>query len=178
MSPIDYEALRGEGGEPEIPEDINRVARLDRAALVDTNNGERLVTEWRDYYKPLIQWQSWNRFDTTGMSYTRDLLKAIGVDMSTLTDDVALSSELSVASGGVFKVHTSSQLGNRGDRVFVTTYVDGKATGTDLQMPLVTDELGTDTRGLPPVAPPAPGAPQPAAAPAGDVPWEDDTPPF
>lgn len=173
---IDYGALRGDGGEPELPEDGDRVAVLDRAALVDTANGERLVTEWRDLHKSNIQWQSWNRFDTTGMSYTRDLLRGLGVNISTVTDDDDLNRELFDVTGLTFKVHTTSQMGSRGDRVFVSTYADGRAVGTDLQMPLVTDELGTDTRGLT-TAVPVTG--QATVEPAGDpVPWEDDNPPF
>lgn len=170
---IDYAQLRGEGGEPELPEDGPSVATLDRAAVVSTQNGERLVTEWRNLFRSNIQWQSWNRFDATGMAYTRDLLKGLGVNLATVTDDSALERELSVAVGGNYKVRTTSQMGSKGDRVFVSTYADGLATGNELQSSIF-DELQPDTSGLP-----TPGAQAaPITAPAAAAAWEDPNPPF
>jgi hypothetical protein len=180
--PIDYGALRGEVGTPDIPDDGDHIAYLDRAALVDTANGERLVTEWRDVFKPLIQWTSWNRFDSTGMSYTRDLLAGLGVDLSTVTEDDELIRELSVAQGGAYRVRTTSQMGSRGDRVFISTYVDGTAKGNDLQPELPMEgDVPIDTSGLPEPSTNAEwmgDESQPAAPAEVPVPWEDDTPPF
>jgi hypothetical protein len=169
MSPIDYARLRGEGHEVELPDDIHRVARLERIALVDTANGERLVSEWHDEFKPYIQWQSWNGFDGQQFTYAKDFLMSLGVDMSALTDDAALRSQLFDITGQAFRVHTSSTVG-KGDppRVFINTYVDGVATGTDLQMPLLDDDLGTDNADLPAV-----GVTQNPVNPADPVPWDE-----
>ena len=151
--PIDYAELRGDGPQAELPDDENRVAYLERAALVDTAKGERVVTEWRDFHRPHIKWQSWNGFGGQQMQYVRELLIGLGIDMSKLTDDEALGSELFDVQGLTYKVHTSStvmQPRTPGEepKVFINTYVDARASGTDLQMPLVTDELGTDNSDL------------------------------
>ena len=177
--PIDFDALRGEGGEPELPEDGDHVAVLERAAIVDTRNGERLVTEWRDAVVGQITWQSWNRFDTTGMSYTRELMIGLGVDLSAVTDTDALEQGLYERVNGMYSVRTTSQMGSGGDRIFITTYVNGAVNGA--QQTLATD-VPIDTEGLPPVRPAPPRAPAqtaaPAAAPAAQPGWKDDKPPF
>lgn len=155
--PIDFDVLRGTGA-PATPDDGDHVAWLERAAIVETQNGERLVTEWRDTADKSVQWTSWNRFDTTGMSYTRDLLLGLGVDLSTVNDTVDLSDGLIAKVGLTWRVTTKSQMGSQGDRVFVTTYVNGRDTPVEPDVPI-------DTRGLA----------EPAAAPAPAV---DDAPPF
>jgi hypothetical protein len=171
--PIDYNALKDGAAAQVPPPDGDHTALLNRAALVETQNGERLVTEWQDASDSSLQWTSWNRFDATGMSYTRELLMGLGIDLSggAIMDDSALTDALDAATNRMYDVKTTSQMGSRGDRVFVTTYVDGLALGS--QQALATD-VPIDTRGLPAAQPPTPAAP----AGGSGKPWEDDTPPF
>jgi hypothetical protein len=149
MSPINYEALRTGASTVQVPADGTHQATLDRAALVSTDKGERLVTEWTDI-DGTVGWTSWNRFDTTGMSYTRELLQGLGIDLNTVTDDTALTDALDQASHHVYQVRTSSQKGSQGDRWFTSTYVDGQSQG--VQESLNGDvDLPIDTAGLPEV---------------------------
>lgn len=156
--PIDFDALWG-SGDVQTPDDGEHIALLERAALVDTKKGEQLVTEWRAPTEKAA-WQSWNRFDTSGMSYTRDLLLALGVSPRSAMDDDALASELDRCVNQWWRVTTTSQMGSQGDRVFVTTYVNGKAGPVEPDVPI-------DTEGLPEptVAASEPGAQFGAAAP-------------
>jgi hypothetical protein len=129
---INYKQLRGEGA-PAIPKDGSHQATLDRAKIVDTKNGEALVTEWTTA-DGNVDWTSWNRFDTSGMGYTRELLLGLGVDLSTITDDDSLSAQLDGAQYHVYNVRTQSQKGSQGDRWFTSTYVTGRADGVQTQM--------------------------------------------
>ena len=85
---INYAALQGGGGG--VPPDGTYTAHLVAARLLDISGG-RLVTEWQagEY-----SWESWNRFDTTGMRWTQDFLDGLGVDRSKTTDDDMLELEL------------------------------------------------------------------------------------
>jgi hypothetical protein len=139
--PIDFAALRGEITTSQVPVDGKHQARLDRAALVDTQKGERLVTEWSENG---VAWTSWNRFDTTGLLFTRDLLTGLGVDIAKVTDDGALTAGLDAVTGHTFEVRTHSNRGMQGDRWFTTTYVDGYALGVQEEM-----DVPIDTAGLP-----------------------------
>lgn len=147
--PIDYAALQGDGAG--TPDDGDHIALLERAVIVDTQNGERLVTEWRAPTDKAA-WQSWNRFDVSGMSWTRDLLIGLGVDLKVVTDDDAMSDALNRVVNRYWRVHTTSQTGSQGDRVFVTTYVNGPAGPVEPDVPI-------DTRDLPEPTAPAPAAP-------------------
>ena len=143
--PINYEALRTGSLNVENPDDGQHTARLERAALVSTSNGERLVTEWIDMQGP-AQWTSWNRFDEMGLSYTNELLDGLGVDRTILTDDDSFTAELDRVTGTVYDIRTASQLGSRGDgRVFVTTYVNGRNEGVqealDVDVPVDRSDL-------------------------------------
>jgi hypothetical protein len=146
MSPINYAALSGRPAVADHPPDGARQARLDRAALVDTQNGERLVTEWSDATGNGLAWTSWNRFDTTGLPYTRDLLTGLEIDVAKLTDDDVLTAGLNAVTGRTYEVHTSSQQGSQGDRWFTSTYVDGHALGVQEEL-----DAPIDTEGLPDV---------------------------
>jgi hypothetical protein len=160
--PINYEALRTGDTSAQLPADGSHTAILQRAALVTTNNGERLVTEWSDTTNGAA-WTSWNRFDETGLSYTIELLDHLGVDRAAVADagdDDAFQAALDAVTGGAYDVRTTSQTGSRGDRVFVTTYVDARSQGVVQRL---TDDIPVDTTDLPQ---------QPAAATVA----EDDIP--
>ena len=146
--PIDFDALRGDGL-PETPDDGEHIALLMRAVVVDTQNGERLVTEWKAVGEENVAWDSWNRFDTSGMSFTRDLLIGLGINLKSLNDIDQLGAELDQCVNYKWRVSTSSSMGNRGDRVFVNTYVTGKAGPVEPDVPI-------DTDGLPDVSNPPP----------------------
>jgi hypothetical protein len=105
MSP-NYESLRGETGG--MPPDGVHDAYLDRAALVDTRNGEALVTEWRTVSDPLYMWATWFRFEGQGLRFTLDFLDAIGIDRSGLADvsGSRLEDALDARIGLVFAVRT------------------------------------------------------------------------
>jgi hypothetical protein len=141
--PINYEALRNGSATAEVPADGNHQARLERAALVDTARGERLVTEWATI-NPLQQWTSWNRFDTAGLAFTRDLLTGLGI-LDDVTSDTALANALERVTGQTFEVRTQSNKGAQGDRWFTHTYVDGPALGVQETM-----DAPFDTTDLPP----------------------------
>lgn len=142
MTPIDYQALRS--GTTAHPPDGAHVAVLNRAKLVDTSNGERLVTEWQTQ-DDAHYWDSWNRFDGTGISYTQELLQGLGIDLAAVKDDDSLTEQLSRVEGGVFEVRTQSNQGSQGDRWFTNTYVDARAGE------LVPQDVPIDTGGLPEV---------------------------
>lgn len=150
MSPIDYSALQSGQLNVEVPADGDHVAHLERAALVSTNNGERLVTEWAGANEN-VQWTSWNRFDETGLTYTVELLDGLGVDRSAIADDEAFTDALDAVVDNIYEVRTSSQKGKQGDRWFTTTYVNGRATGVQEALEV---DAPADTTGLPP----APGS--------------------
>jgi hypothetical protein len=146
VSPINYAALSGQATAADHPPDGHRQARLDRAALVDTQNGERLVTEWSDATNGGLAWTSWNRFDTSGLQYTRELLAGLGIDTARLTDDDVLIASLNAVTGRTYDVRTASQQGSQGDRWFTSTYVDGHALGVQEEL-----DAPIDTRDLPDV---------------------------
>lgn len=166
---INYDQLNTGEAKTEPPADGEHVAILERASLVDTRSGQQVVSEWRDAKSDSVAWQSWNRFDGAGFTYTRDLLLGLGVPLGKagsdglplIMDDDALKREIDVAVGGMFNVKTQSRQGD--GRVFVNTYVDGLARGVQLGME---PDVPIDTDGLPPVPPREP------------KPWEDDKVPF
>jgi hypothetical protein len=168
--PINFADLRGE---TVLPDDGDHVAWLDRGALVTTAAGdERLVSEWRDAQDPNTVWTSWNGFAGQGMSFTRDFLLGLGVDLSSVNDTEELDLALQRAVGHPYNVRVQGRQVN--DRVFINTYVNGRAQSVQQALDVRAqnmDELGTDRSGLPPSRPdPAP--------PPDDVPWKDDKPPF
>jgi hypothetical protein len=147
--PINYKQLRGESA-PAIPKDGDHQATLDRAKIVDTQNGERLVTEWTTA-DGNVDWVSWNRFDTSGIEYTRELLLGLGVDLSAIIDDDSLRDQLEGAEGYVYNVRTKSQKGSQGDRWFTSTYATGRADGVQTSMPVTNGahaDVPIDTDGL------------------------------
>lgn len=140
MSPVDYDALR-EGVSTGVPDNGTHTARLERAALIETDKGSNLITEWSE---DGLWWTSWNRFDAQGMSYTQELLDALGVDRSKITNDDEFEEALSHPVGHLWLVRTDAKQGSRGDKWFINTYVDGRAVPTQTDLPI-------DTEGLPPV---------------------------
>jgi hypothetical protein len=185
--PIDYNHLNSGSSEVEPPSDGSHTAMLERASLVDTRSGEQVVTEWRDAQRDTVWWQSWNRFDTNGFQYTRELLIGLGVPLGKASsdglplvmDDDGLTRALEIAVGGMFDVRTQSRQGD--GRVFVNTYVNGLTRG-GLQLGLSASaelDVPFDTDGLPDVSKPPP-VKQPVAAQAASepLPWEDPNPPF
>lgn len=165
MSPVDYDALAGNAGSG-VPADGTHTARLERAALLETDNGSRLITEWSANG---TWWESWNRFDGRGMSFTQDLLDGLGVDRSKVTNDDEMGDELSHAEGDTYRVRTESKRGSQGDRWFTSTYIEARVEGGTPPPPRPEPESDApaDTAGLP-----APGA----SAPANDLFGDDDIP--
>jgi hypothetical protein len=156
---INYELLRGDST-PATPADGTHQARLDRAKLVETRSGERLVTEWSTDQN--VMWTSWNRFDPTGIEYTRELLIGLGVNLATIMDDEKLEDALIDAIGIEYTVRTTSSTGSQGDKIFTNTYVDAPVNGAQ---PELGSDMPADSRDLSP--------PEPA-----DKPWKDDDIPF
>jgi hypothetical protein len=110
-----------------VPDDGPHTARLERAKLIETANGTRLVTEWSENG---VWWTSWNRFDEQGMQWTQGLLDGLGVDREKIADradDDYTNEQLAGVVGVTYSVTCKSQQGRQGDRWFTTTYVDGPA---------------------------------------------------
>ena len=147
MSPIDFGKLGGSTPIEEAPADGDHRARLERAVIVDTKNGERLVTEWCDSENSM--WTSWNRFDDSGMSFTQELLDGLGIDRSKLTEET-LPDELARKEGATYNVRTESRQGSQGDRWFTSTYINSTVLPPQLNRrePPPSD-APADTRGLP-----------------------------
>lgn len=140
MSPIDFDALRGEtGGDP--PDGMHS-AYLARASLVSTRNGDKLVTEWQTSDPPYY-WTTWFGFDGQQMKFTQEFLDSLGVDRAQITDDEALEESLNELVGTVFSVRTDA------GAAWVNTYVE-EATPT-AQTSL--DDVPIDTGELPTAAP-------------------------
>ena len=97
---------------PTIPTTAQHQARLHRAVLRDTRNGECLVTEWADETQN-VQWESWNRFDTNGLAWTRELLLGLKIDLATITDTNELEFALAQRVGQLWDVTTKSNQGRR-----------------------------------------------------------------
>ena len=145
--PIDFDQLRGDNTTVDHPNDGAHQARLHRAVLRDTRNGECLVTEWADETQN-VQWESWNRFDTNGLAWTRELLLGLKIDLATITDTNELEFALAQRVGQLWDVTTKSNQGSQGDRWFVNTYVNGKSVG--VQETLNGDaDVPIDSGGLP-----------------------------
>jgi hypothetical protein len=142
---IDFDKLRGETAAEEIPADGTHTARLERCVIVTSNRtgDELLVTEWSDEQN--VMWTSFNRFDSSGMSFTQELLDGLGVDRSKLTDE-NLGDELAQAEGGTYQVRTTSTKGSQGDRWFINTYVDQVIAG---RQKTLDEDIPADTTGLP-----------------------------
>jgi hypothetical protein len=138
MSPVDYEALRG-GVSTGVPDNGSHTARLERAALVETDKGSNLVTEWSE---DGLWWTSWNRFNAQALPFTQALLDGLGVDRQKITNDDEFETALSDVQGILYLVHTDSKQGSQSDRWFINTYVDGRAVPAQIDMPV-------DTEGLP-----------------------------
>jgi hypothetical protein len=165
MTPIDYGALGADTGAGGVPDDGEHIARLERAALVETQNGERLVTEWSN--QEHLWWTSWNRFDASGMSWTQELLDGLGVDRKNVHDDEEMEMALAEAVGRRYRVKTESKQGNQGDRWFTSTYVQEEITNPQTQL----TDTPADTTGLPQA-----GVGASASAPSSDDPDDDDIP--
>lgn len=166
MTSIDYDALRGQSGGD--PLDGIHEAYLMRAALVDTSQGSRLVTEWQTFNEPRYYWTTWFGFEGNRLQFTQEFLDALGIDRATLMNDDAFESELSKVQGTVYQVRTEA------GAAWINTYVEDAA-----QVAAQTD-LPIDTADLPPTPPP-PGAPTPAGVGAGtqnQSPADDDDIPF
>jgi len=155
MSDIDYDLLAGSrGGEP--PDGIH-VATLVRAALVETTNGSRLVTEWQTGGRTPYYWTAWHGFAANRIALTQDFLDGLGVDRATVTDDEEFDRALFEALHRDFTVRVEH------NGSFLNTYVEGKPSA---QMAL--SDAPVDTSDLPePVA---------AAPPAARTSDDDDIP--
>ena len=116
---IDHQALWERSGLVP-PDGKHNAATLERASLRTDFDPPKLITEWSSGE---FAWESWNRFDTTGTPYTRDLLVGLGIKRTRSDDE--LEAALEALVGHTFEVRTTSQQGSQGDRWFVNTYVDG-----------------------------------------------------
>ena len=149
MTDIDFDALRGTtGGDP--PDGIYS-ARLQRAAIVETRNGTKLVSEWQVTDPGPYYWSVWHGFAGQAMSFTQDYLDGLGVDRSKLTDEDAFETELSRVIGREFEVRTEA------GAAWINTFIEGPATGTG-QTSL--DDVPVDTSDLPPAGVGANGDPR------------------
>lgn len=159
--PVDFEALRGEKSAGGVPDDGLHTARLERAALVETDRGSRLITEWSDENN--LMWTSWNRFDASGMAFTQELLDGLGINRKQVTED-NFADELASVEGSTYQVRTESKQGSQGDRWFTSTYIEQTIAGRQQTLA----DMPADTRGLP----------ERDAAPngAGDLFGDDDIP--
>lgn len=124
-SDIDYGLLRSnDGGEP--PEGMHE-PYLARAALVETDKGTLLVSEWQvpgSYY-----WTAWHGFAPDRIRFTQEYLDGLGVDRSTITDDEEFERALSEVIGTVFRVRTERSKGG-----YLNTYVEAAAE-PDIPLP-------------------------------------------
>ena len=148
---IDFDKLRGDkSAADEIPADGDHIARLERAVVVDTKRGEQIVTEWSNQAN--VMWTSWNRFDSSGMPYTQDLLDGLGIDRRKVTED-SLSDELARCEGGTYQVSTEANEGSQGGRWFINTYVRQPLRAGQTPPPpdaqVVPPDVPVDTAGLP-----------------------------
>lgn len=141
--PIDFDALRGERGSQQVPDDGLHTARLERIVIHESDRGESLITEWSDDQN--VQWTSWNRFDASGLPYTQDLLDGLGVDRRKLTDE-NLADALARCEGSTYQVRTSSKRGSQGDRWFINTYIEQPLSRPDATLG---SDIPADTSGLP-----------------------------
>jgi hypothetical protein len=116
---IDWEALRGAAADTP-PNGVHR-AYLDRASVVDTSNGEKLVTEWKTSGAdgPLYAWTTWFGLAGQALGFTQTFLDSIGVDRSQITDYASFDIALDRAVGIEYEVETK-RWGDRGDGVNVT----------------------------------------------------------
>jgi hypothetical protein len=158
--PVDFDALRSETGSG-VPDDGLHTARLERAAVIETDRGSRLITEWSDENN--LMWTSWNRFDASGLKFTQDLLDGLGVNRSQITED-NFSDELAQMEGGTYQVRTDSKQGKQGDRWFTSTYIEQAIAGRQQTLA----DIPADSAGLP----------ERDAAPAGTDLFADDDVPF
>ena len=142
--PINFDALRTGAGMAQVPADGHHQATLDRAKVYEGDKGTSLITEWMTA-DGSAAWTSWNRFDQTGMEYTRDLLLGLGVNFDAINSEQELEDFLANHSvGHMFDVKTQSRQGSQGDKWFTNTYVDGKTLGVQEQI-----DVPADTTGLP-----------------------------
>jgi hypothetical protein len=150
------QAESGGGGAP--PDGIH-VARLDRMVL--NTDFDKVITEWVSEYEPRYWWTSWNGFEGQQLSYTLDLLKGLGMDMSTVSSDDEFERAGERVIGKVFTVRTDSR--QYQGKTYVNTYVESPQ-----QM-----DLPVDASDLPEPVPVAV-----SADPAPAQPAEDDDIPF
>lgn len=163
MSPIDYDALRGNaGGEP--PDGLHN-AYLMSARHVETSKGDRIVTDWQTFEDPRYYWTTWFNFDA-GLKYTQEFLDALGADRSSITDDDILELELSKVTGLRYQVRTEA------GAAWVNTTVE------DVWSPEVEQrqaDIPADVSDLPAGPPPGAGAPAPVGVGAQQS-LDDDIP--
>lgn len=127
---IDWDALRGAAAE--VPPNGIHKAYLDRASIVDTSGGEKLVTDWKTSGAsgaPLYAWTTWFGLSGQALGFTQAFLDAIGVDRSKLMDYAGFDAALAAAVGIEYDVETK-RWGDRGDGVNVTVL----ATQTQQQL--------------------------------------------
>lgn len=141
---IDYEALSGATGGP--PPNGEWDAYLDRAALVDTRNGEMLVTEWKTRGETFYAWSTWFGFEGQRLAFTQEFLDGLGIDRASITDDEGLTQALEDRVGLLYRVSTEAWGSGGG----INVEVIGPAGQQSMSMSHAAADMPADTRGLGP----------------------------
>lgn len=114
---IDWDALRGAAAD--VPPNGTHRAYLERASIVDTSGGEKIVTEWKSTGSTLYAWTTWFGLAGQALSFTQQFLDDLGVDRAKITDYASFDAALARAVGIEYEVETK-RWGDRGDGVNVT----------------------------------------------------------
>lgn len=126
---VDWDALRG--APADVPPNGVHEAYLDRASVVETSGGEKLVTDWKTTGDTLYSWTTWFGLAGQALGFTQQFLDQLGVDRSQITDYAAFDQALGARVGLVYEVETK-RWGDRGDGVNVT--VLGEAAARQAQL--------------------------------------------
>lgn len=167
---IDYDQLSPDTPDPTEPPAGIHDALLQRASLVDTSNGQSIVTEWT---AERWWWTAWFGFEPNRLRWTIEFLDAVGLDRRAIAnarDDTVFQQMLDGIVGDTFRV----QIERKGK--YTNTYVLTPLTSRQQQ--LEETDVPIDVGGLPePVA--AAREPQTAAVgAAASAPVDDEDIPF
>ena len=106
----------GSGGTP--PDGLH-TARLVRC--VQQPDYDKVITEWQDtegHY-----WDSWNGWDGQQLSFTLDLLRGLGMDITAIASDDEFSTAAEMIIDRTYHVRTESRQYN--GKTYINTYYEG-----------------------------------------------------